>query len=130
MTDDSIAIGYGDDSGYANAPGLNEEMGDAMDAMIKWCNGLGGINGRQIVGHRYDAALDNAAQVIVEACGQDFMLVGQGFAGDEDMEADRVACQLVDGAGLHAVRQRQQRPDELRAAAVPGRQAQHRARPS
>lgn len=101
VTDDSIAIGYGDDSGYANAPGLNEEMGDAMDAMIEWCNGLGGINGRQIVGHRYDAALDNAAQVIVEACNQDFMLVGQGFAGDENMEADRVDCQLVSVPGFN-----------------------------
>ena len=101
MTDDSIAIGYGDDSGYANAPGLNEEMGDAMDEMIKWCNGLGGINGREIVGHRYDAALDNAAQVIVEACGQDFMLVGQGFAGDENMEADRIECQLVSVPGFN-----------------------------
>ena len=94
VTDDSIAIGYGDDSGYANAPGLNEEMGDAMDEMIKWCNSLGGINGREIVGHRYDAALDNASQVIVQSCAQDFMLVGQGFAGDEDIEADRIACQL------------------------------------
>lgn len=94
VTDDSITIGFGDDSGYANAPGLNEEMGDAMEEMIKWCNGLGGINGREIVGNRYDAALDNAAQVIVESCAQDFMLVGQGFAGDEDIEADRIACQL------------------------------------
>lgn len=94
VTEDSIAIGYGDDSGYANAPGLNEEMGDAMEAMIEWCNSRGGINGREVVGHRYDAALDNAAQVIVEACAQDFMLVGQGFAGDEDIEADRIACQL------------------------------------
>lgn len=95
VTDDSITIGYGDDSGYVNAPGLNEEMGDAMDAMISWCNSLGGINGREIVGNRYDAALDNASQVIVESCGQDFMMVGQGFAGDEDMEADRIDCQLV-----------------------------------
>jgi hypothetical protein len=92
VTEDSVAIGYGDDSGYANAPGLNEEMGDAMDEMIKWCNDLGGINGRKIVGHRYDAALDNAAQVIVQSCADDFMLVGQGFAGDEDIEADRIAC--------------------------------------
>jgi len=92
VTEDSVAIGFGDDSGYANAPGLNEEMGDAMEEMIKWCNSLGGINGREIVGHRYDAALDNAAQVIVESCAQDFMLVGQGFAGDEDVEADRIAC--------------------------------------
>ena len=94
VTDDTIAIGYGDDSGYANAPGLNEEMGDAMDEMIAWCNSQGGINGREIVGNRYDAALDNAAQVIVESCAQDFMLVGQGFAGDEDIEADRIACKL------------------------------------
>jgi ABC-type branched-subunit amino acid transport system substrate-binding protein len=100
VTDDSIAIGYGDDSGYANAPGLNEEMGDAMDAMVSWCNSQGGINGREIVGHRYDAALDNAAQVITEACGQDFMMVGEGFAGDEDMEADRIACQLVQVPGF------------------------------
>jgi hypothetical protein len=92
VTSDSIAIGFGDDSGYANAPGLNEEMGDAMEEFIKWCNGLGGINGREIVGHRYDAALDNAAQVIVQSCADDFMLVGQGFAGDEDIEADRIAC--------------------------------------
>lgn len=94
VTDDSITIGYGDDSGYANAPGLNEEMGDAMDEMIAWCNSQGGINGREIVGNRYDAALDNAAQVIVESCAQDFMLVGQGFAGDEDIEADRIACKM------------------------------------
>ena len=51
-----------------------------------------GFSTVEIVGHRYDAALDNAAQVIVESCAQDFMLVGQGFAGDEDIEADRIAC--------------------------------------
>src|SRR5689334_11864173 len=34
VTEDSVAIGFGDDSGYANAPGLNEEMGDAMEEMI------------------------------------------------------------------------------------------------
>lgn len=100
VTDDSIAIGYGDDSGYSAAPGLNEEMGDAIDAAIAWCNSLGGINGRQIVGHRYDAALNNSAQVGVEACSQDFALVGHGFAFDENMEADRIACQLVSVPGF------------------------------
>ena len=130
MTDDSIAIGYGDDSGYANAPGLNEEMGDAMDAMISWCNSLGGINGREIVGHRYDAALDNAAQVIVEACGQDFMMVGQGFAGDEDMEADRIDCKLVMVPGFTLSGSANNAPDELCAAAVPGRPARASRAPS
>jgi hypothetical protein len=80
VTDDSITIGFGDDSGYSAAPGLNEEMGDSMEAAIEWCNSLGGINGREIVGNRYDAALNNAGQVIVEACAQDFALVGQGIA--------------------------------------------------
>jgi hypothetical protein len=100
VTDDSITIGYGDDKGYTSSPGLNEELGDAVDAMIEWCNSLGGINGREIVGNRYDAALVNSAQVIKEACAQDFMLVGQGFAGDENMEADRIACQLVSVPGF------------------------------
>ncbi|MCW2767743.1 MAG: ABC-type branched-chain amino acid transport system periplasmic component-like protein [Nocardioides sp.] len=100
VTDASIAIGYGDDKGFTGSPGLNEELGDAMDAMIEWCNSLGGINGRKIVGHRYDAALLNSAQVIKEACAQDFMLVGEGFAGDENMEADRIACKLVSVPGF------------------------------
>jgi ABC-type branched-subunit amino acid transport system substrate-binding protein len=100
VTDDTITIGYGDDSGYSAAPGLNEEMGDAIDAAIAWCNSLGGINGRELVGNRYDAALNNAAQVGVEACSQDFALVGQGFAFDENMEADRIACQLVSVPGF------------------------------
>jgi ABC-type branched-subunit amino acid transport system substrate-binding protein len=100
VTDDTITIGYGDDRGYSAAPGLNEEMGDAIDAAIAWCNSLGGINGREIVGNRYDAALNNAGQVMVEACAQDFAMVGQGIAFDENMEADRVACQLVSVPGF------------------------------
>jgi ABC-type branched-subunit amino acid transport system substrate-binding protein len=94
VTDTEITIGYGDDRGFTYAPGLSEEVGDAMDAMVKWCNDQGGINGRTIVGNRYDAALTNAVQVMQKACKQDFMLVGQGFAYDEAAEPDRVACGL------------------------------------
>ena len=50
VTDTAIRIGYGDDRGFAGSPGLDQEMGDAVKAMIKWCNDQGGINGRQIVG--------------------------------------------------------------------------------
>ena len=94
VTDTEITIGYGDDRGFTYAPGLSEEVGDAMDAMVKWCNDQGGINGRTIVGNRYDAALTNAVQVMQKACKQDFMLVGQGFAYDEAAEPNRVACGL------------------------------------
>ena len=99
-----------------------------MDEMIKWCNGLGGINGRQIVGHRYDAALDNAAQVIVQSCAQDFMLVGQGFAGDEDIEADRIACKEPMVPGFTLSGSADNAPMSYAPAAVPRRQAQHRPR--
>ncbi|MEX1217495.1 MAG: ABC transporter substrate-binding protein [Acidimicrobiales bacterium] len=95
VTDTSITIGYGDDAGYTASPGLNKEMSDAIKAMMKWCNDQGGINGRQIVGKYYDAAITNVNNVTLEACSQVFMLVGQGWAFDSAQEATRVGCQLA-----------------------------------
>ncbi|WP_300680266.1 ABC transporter substrate-binding protein [Nocardioides sp.] len=100
VTDTSITIGYGDDRGFAAAPGLNQEMGDAVKAMIDWCNKQGGINGRKIVGDQYDAAMTNAAAVMQKACKKDFMLVGEGFAYDEAAEQFRVGCDLPAVAGF------------------------------
>ncbi|NPC98150.1 ABC transporter substrate-binding protein [Nocardioides sp. zg-DK7169] len=100
VTDETITIGYGDDKGYPATPGLNQEMGDAMDAFVEWCNGLGGINGREIVGNRYDGMILESAKVIKESCGQDFMLVGQGFALDANIEPDRIGCQMPTVAGF------------------------------
>lgn len=94
VTDDSIMIGYGDDKGFTATPGLNQEMGDAMAAFIQWCNGLGGINGREIKGNRYDAAIFETAQVQKESCAQDFMMVGHGFGLDENAEPDRIKCKM------------------------------------
>ncbi|GIH66286.1 ABC transporter substrate-binding protein [Microbispora siamensis] len=99
VTDTAITIGYGDDRGFTKAPGLSKEMGDAVSTMIKWCNKQGGINGRQIVGHQYDAAYMQAATVMQKACKQDFMLVGEGFAMDDAAEQYRVACKLPVVAG-------------------------------
>ena len=91
VTDDSIAIGYGDDRGFVSAPGLSQEGGDAVDAMVKWCNEQGGINGRELVGTRYDAAISNMVPVMKEACAKEFMLVGDGFANDFAGDPIRVA---------------------------------------
>jgi hypothetical protein len=95
VTDTSIRIGYGDDRGYSQAPGLNQEMGDAISAFIKWCNDQGGINGRKLVGDDYDAAVTQVNTVMQQACKADFMLVGEGFALDEAAEATRLGCNLV-----------------------------------
>jgi Periplasmic binding protein len=95
VTDTSIRIGYGDDRGFTASPGLDQEMGDAVTAMIKWCNSQGGINGRKIVGDDYDAAITQVTTVMQEACKTDFMLVGEGFALDEAGESIRLGCNLA-----------------------------------
>ncbi len=95
VTDTSILIGYGDDAGYATAPGLNKEMSDAIKAMMKWCNDQGGINGRQVTGKYYDAAILNVNNVMTEACTQVFMLVGQGWSLDSAQEKTRIGCGLA-----------------------------------
>ncbi|MFI6517643.1 hypothetical protein ACIBF1_18955 [Spirillospora sp. NPDC050679] len=100
VTDSQISIGYGDDRGFPSAPGLSREMGDAVGAMIAWCNEQGGVNGRKIKGNQYDAAYTQSVKVVQESCKQDFMLVGQGFAMDEAAEQHRVSCKLPTVAGF------------------------------
>ncbi|MBD2894545.1 hypothetical protein amrb99_34710 [Actinomadura sp. RB99] len=99
VTDGEIRIGFGDDRGSTTAPGLSKEMGDAVSAMIDWCNQQGGINGRTIKGDQYDAAYTQSVKVMQQACKQDFMLVGQGFAMDDAAEQYRVGCKLPTVAG-------------------------------
>ena len=49
----------------------------------KWCNSLGGINGRLIKIDKLDAAIFNYSQQILKACAQDFSLVGGGGVFDD-----------------------------------------------
>ena len=95
VTNSAIHIAYGDDRGFAASPGLDQEMGDAIKGMVKWCDDQGGINGRQIVGDYYDAAITQVNTVMQEACKADFMLVGEGWALDEAAEQTRLGCNLA-----------------------------------
>ena len=95
VTNTTINIAYGDDRGFSGSPGLDQEMGDAVKAMIAWCNAQGGINGRHIVGDYYDAAVTNVGSVMTQACKADFMLVGEGFALDGLAEQTRLGCNLA-----------------------------------
>jgi len=95
VTDTSIRIGYGDDRGFSGSPGLDQEMGDAVRGMIKWCNDQGGIQGRQIQGDFLDAAITQTTTVMQQACKTDFMLVGEGWALDESAEGIRIGCNLA-----------------------------------
>ncbi|HET6953785.1 MAG TPA: ABC transporter substrate-binding protein [Acidimicrobiales bacterium] len=94
VTDDQVVIGYGDDAGYPQSPGLSHETSHAIEAMIDWCNEQGGINGREIVGNYYDAAITNVVNAMTQACGEVFMLVGEAWAFDSGQEETRVGCGL------------------------------------
>ena len=95
VTEDAITIGYGDDAGFASSPGLNHEIGDAVKAMIAWCNEQGGINGREIKGNYYDGKITEVNNAITQACNDKvFMLVGEGYALDAAQEQTRLGCDL------------------------------------
>jgi ABC-type branched-subunit amino acid transport system substrate-binding protein len=94
VTEDQIVIGYGDDAGFPTSPGLSHETSDAIEAMIAWCNDQGGINGREIVGNYYDAAITNVTNAMTQACSEVFMLVGEAWALDSAQEETRVGCGL------------------------------------
>src|ERR1700722_10226757 len=100
VTNTSISIAYGDDRGFSGLPGLDQEMGDAVKAMVAWCDAQGGINGRKLVGDYYDAAVTNIGNVMSQACKNDFMLVGEGFALDGVSEQTRLGCNLAEVPGF------------------------------
>jgi hypothetical protein len=99
VTDDTIQLGTITDKGFQSRPGLNEEMYDAAVAFADWCNEHGGINGREIVVADRDAALTDFNARIIDACSQDFALVGGGAVLDESDNGGRVACGLPNIAG-------------------------------
>ena len=96
ITANQIQVGTISDVGFSGAPGLNQELWDATDVFTKWCNSLGGINGRLIKVDKLDAALFNYNQQIVKACAMDFSLVGGGGVFDDTGQKTRLRCLLPD----------------------------------
>jgi hypothetical protein len=94
VSDDQVVIGYGDDAGFPQSPGLSHEASDAVEAFMSWCNDQGGINGREVVGNYYDAAITDVTNAVTQACDEVFMLVGQAWALDSAQEETRLGCDL------------------------------------
>src|SRR3954470_15587664 len=100
VTDTSINMATIADPGFTGAPGLDQEMFDAADAFVGWCNAAGGILGRKIVLHKRDSALTQVAAKMIEACqAPDFMLAGNGEALDATGVQQRLSCKLPEIAG-------------------------------
>lgn len=121
----SIAVGTIADPGFAATPGLNQEIFDAADAFVAWCNAAGGINGRLLELTKYDAALTNYQPVVEQACGQEFAIVGDGAVQDNLWPSVGAACGLIDIAGFSVT------PEKAgRAGRTPGEQRTVQAVPN
>jgi len=94
VTDDSITVGTGADVQNPFIPGLGAGFFAAADAFATWCNEAGGINGREVVVNEHDGGLFNAGAAIVASCETDFMIVGNGFAQDDQTVEPRLGCEL------------------------------------
>ncbi|MCU0268499.1 MAG: ABC transporter substrate-binding protein [Acidimicrobiales bacterium] len=94
VTDDAIEVGTISDPGNTILPGLLQELFDASEAFVAWCNAAGGINGRPIELTLHDTKFIEGQQVIAEACAEDFFLVGGGSGVDATLAQPRVDCGL------------------------------------
>lgn len=119
VTADSISLATVSDVGYSGRPGLNQELFDASDVFAKWCNDLGGINGRKIKVDQRDAALANYKPMMVESCTTDFAVVGGGGVFDGTGQDERLKCLLPNFPGY--VVSAEARDADLTFQAVPNR---------
>jgi ABC-type branched-subunit amino acid transport system substrate-binding protein len=97
---ETIKVGTVSDPGFAGLPGLNQEIFDAGEAFVSWCNEAGGINGRQIELTEYDAAVTNYQPQLEAACDREFGIVGSGAVQDNLWPTIGAACGLIDVAGF------------------------------
>lgn len=102
ITDDAIKVGTMSDATATVQPGLNQELWDSSRAFVAWCNEQGGINGRQIENTEYEPKLFEAKQATIDACDNEFMLVGGGAAFDNEVAAEREACGLPEVPAYNA----------------------------
>ena len=92
VTADAIEVGVFSDVGFTK----KSEFVDAAKVFTSWCNAAGGINGRKLTATTRDSKLMEVRQRMLEACKEDFALVGGGAALDALGVKDRLNCLLPD----------------------------------
>ncbi len=80
-------------------PGLGQEMWDAMDAFVAYCNSLGGINGRPLELQKLDSELFKHREATQAACDSALALVGSGAPFDDGGAQVGVDCGIPDIPG-------------------------------
>ncbi|WP_436790403.1 ABC transporter substrate-binding protein [Yinghuangia sp. YIM S10712] len=92
VTDKEIKVGVMSDIGFNKNP----EFGDAAKVFTSWCNENGGINGRKLNATVRDTKMMEVRQRVIEACAEDFALVGGGAGLDALGTRERLGCLLPD----------------------------------
>ena len=100
VSEDTITVGTISDPGFEGRPGLNQEVFDAAEAFVDWCNAAGGINGRQLQLNFRDAAGTECQPVVEQSCQEDFAVVGGGAIQDSFWASTGAACGSIDLAGF------------------------------
>jgi ABC-type branched-subunit amino acid transport system substrate-binding protein len=90
VTDDTVQVGVLSDVGFTK----KSEFVDTAEVFTSWCNDAGGINGRKIEAVSRDTRFTEVRQRTIEACKEDFALVGGGAALDSLGVKDRLKCLL------------------------------------
>ncbi|MYW01291.1 ABC transporter substrate-binding protein [Streptomyces sp. SID3343] len=94
VSDTEIKVSVMGDPQNTFQPGLGQEFFDMADGFTKWCNELGGINGRKIALTKRDGGLFDVGKAMTDACQTDFMVVGGGNPFDAAGVKPRVDCKL------------------------------------
>ncbi|MER5183392.1 ABC transporter substrate-binding protein [Streptomyces sp. NPDC002896] len=101
VTDKEIKVGVFTDVGFSK----KSEYVDAAKVFTSWCNDAGGINGRKLVPVTRDTRLYEVRARMLEACREDFALVGGGAALDGTGVEDRLKCLLPEFPAQSSMRQ-------------------------
>lgn len=95
VTADSINIGLiTDKAGTVKLPTKGIEEG--AQAFVEFCNGLGGINGRELKLKVYDSAISRHAEVTKQACDDDIFAIVMSGSVLETGAQQMVDCKLVE----------------------------------
>lgn len=89
---EGIKLGVFTDMGFSK----DSELPDAAKVFTSWCNAAGGINGRKLIPNIHDTKLMEVRQRMLDACRDDFALVGGGAGLDGLGVRDRLSCLLPD----------------------------------
>jgi ABC-type branched-subunit amino acid transport system substrate-binding protein len=96
VTADTLKIAViSDKAGQVKVPTASIE--ESMQAYVDWCNGFGGINGRQLELTKIDSKLFSHLEATKEACNADVLaIVGSGSVTDNQGAQEMVDCGLIE----------------------------------